>query len=197
MSDQVTGFGSTAFDDRRGRLTRVTFKADSASITWEWSESAWTQVDEMGPATRSDFALVYDSKRGVLLLVGGRFGNSLVGPTVRDTWVRDGKWKAVADMGPSPRVEMASAFDSDRSRVVLFGGFTVQEAAVAPTAGLVSLNDTWEWDGALWRQTQDMGPAPRGDAQMAYDKERKRMVLFGGFQPSKPFGDTWEYFDHS
>jgi hypothetical protein len=86
---------------------------------------------------------------------------------------------------------MSAAFDRARSQTVVFGGLT--------TVNLDDplVNDTWEWDGALWRQIQDMGPSRRTGAAMAYDVNRNRMVLFGGFGPNEArYSDTWEYFDY-
>jgi len=110
---------------------------------------------------------------------------------VRDTWAWNGRWKAVTDMGPSPRDGMGIIYDRDRNRVVAFGGASV------PPSKDPFLSDTREWDGKLWRQVQRMGPSRRGSAAMAYDVDRKRVVLFGGFGPNDSWPtDTWEYYDH-
>ena len=54
---------------------------------------------------------------------------------------------------------------------------------------------TWEWDGRLWTQRQDMGPSGRYGHALAYDSQRDRVVLFGGYAFLPPGGyvsDTWE-----
>jgi hypothetical protein len=199
VSDQVTGMGTSAFRHSRGRLIRTTFKENSPALTWEWNDGAWTQIDDMGPPKRAKFDLVYDVEHAVTLLVAGAIYSRntptgfFSGSPAKDTWAFDGRWKAVADFGPSPRWEQASAYDSDRNCVVLFGGTTV---SANPPANPMH-NDTWEWNGVLWRQVEDMGPSERAEAVMAYDKGRKRCVLFGGHQSdSNRFVDTWEYYDH-
>ena len=54
------------------------------------------------------------------------------------------------------------------------------------------MGETWGWDGKLWTQRQDMGPKRIGH-QMAYDAERDRIVMFGGYDDHNQFlGDTWE-----
>jgi hypothetical protein len=85
-------------------------------------------------------------------------------------------------MGPSARFDHAVAYDSARSRVVLFGG-----------GANTGLSDTWEWDGTAWTQMQDEGPAARSVHAMAFDSARSRVVLFGGDGGSQLFGDTWEW----
>jgi hypothetical protein len=39
------------------------------------------------------------------------------------------------------------------------------------------------------------GPAARWPAGMTFDSVRKRSVLFGGFNQTGDFGDTWELYD--
>jgi hypothetical protein len=83
------------------------------------------------------------------------------------------------------------AFDSLRSRTVLFGGDHIQPYALG------ALNDTWEWDGSQWtRDWTAAAPAPRAAQSMAFDSGRGRMVLFGGdnaaTSPITLFNDTWE-----
>ena len=51
----------------------------------------------------------------------------------------------MADTGPRPRSEHAMTFDSERKRVVLFGGVNWE-----PQSGYTWFNDTWEWDGGVW-----------------------------------------------
>jgi hypothetical protein len=73
--------------------------------------------------------------------------------------------------------------------VVLFGGY-VQKP---PPAMRFSSGATWEWDGTLWTQKQDIGPMPRDAHAMVFDSDRRHLVLFGGSASgSGMFGDTWE-----
>lgn len=81
----------------------------------------------------------------------------------------------------------AMAYDSDRGRVVLFGG------------GGASA-DTWEWDGTNWLNrtptviTSANNPPARYFSAMVYDSDRKRCVLFGGYGPDgQRRRDTWEW----
>jgi hypothetical protein len=85
---------------------------------------------------------------------------------------------------PPARAFAASAYDSNRDRVVVFGG------ANATT----NFGDTWEWDGSTWsnRLTPVAPPALMGSA-MAYDSARDVAVLFGGSSSSGVSSDTWEW----
>ena len=85
----------------------------------------------------------------------------------------------------------AMAYDSDRARVILFGG--ADESKV--------LGETWVWDGRHWGLVSSAGPGPRTFPAMAYDSLRKRVVLFGGNRvlfgrnpdENKFLNDTWEW----
>jgi hypothetical protein len=55
------------------------------------------------------------------------------------------------------------AFDSNRKRVVLFGG--------AFASG--NFADTWEWDGSFGMQSADTGPGARAGQAMVYDDARE------------------------
>src|SRR6266508_408374 len=86
---------------------------------------------------------------------------------------------------PPARTWAASAYDSGRDRVVVFGG---------STDGSPNLRDTWEWDGATWtNRAPATSPPPLAGAAMAYDTARGMSVLFGGSTPTATSSDTWEW----
>ena len=124
--------------------------------------------------------LVYDSTRRVVLLACGYDGNT----PLADTWTYDGSdWRRVA--APSAfvaRESAALAFDSIRSRGVLFGGLTVRGK---------ELDETWEWDGARWVvMNLRQRPPARCAAAMASGVGGTTM-LYGGNGRGRVLGDTW------
>src|SRR5437660_9983239 len=87
---------------------------------------------------------------------------------------------------PSYRTFAAMAYDSAHAQMVLFGGWGLYGETV--------LGDTWTWSGGQWTQrTPATAPSPRYGAAMAYDEPRQRIVLFGGFDGTKHFADTWAW----
>jgi|SRR5882724_3004613 len=92
-------------------------------------------------------------------------------------------WTQKQDIGPSSRTSHGLTYDSERQRLVLFGG----------DPGGPPLDDTWVWDGALWTEVADTGPSARHGLAMAFDSARKCVVLFGGASGSNLFGDTWTW----
>ena len=79
-------------------------------------------------------------------------------------------------------------FDSERGRTILFGG-------EGSTLGGV-FHDSWEWDGAMWRDATPSGikPPARRFHSLAYDPDRRRTVLFSGNDVGGDiyWDDTWE-----
>jgi hypothetical protein len=181
--------GPMAFDTKRQRPVAVTTPQEVQPLrTSELNGTNWTQVADAGPSWRTSFSVAYDEERAKLVLFGGNLVDGIFRPG-GDTWGWDGQvWQQLSDIGPSPRYGAAMAYDSARKRVVLFGGLANEGGASALKG------DTWTWDGALWEQLEDMGPSPRQGAAMAYDRDRDRMVLFGGttFKPGGDCRDTWE-----
>lgn len=85
---------------------------------------------------------------------------------------------------PAPRTDADMAFDAARGRLVMFGGVN----------GATYRGDTWEYDGAAWRQVSTAGPAGRRGHKMVYDSVRRRTLMFGGFaSPALGAFQTWAW----
>lgn len=156
---------------------------------WAWNGEKWRCMSKEGPPPRTFPALGYDDARKQLILFGGNrvlFGNDENKNTLlNDMWVWNGKeWMQIHTKTPPARAEASMTYDSDRQRMVLFGGYRMENGE------RIRLADTWEWDGQRWEQKSSNGPAPRNGTAMAYDKHRKRTVLFWGNDNS---GQTWEW----
>jgi hypothetical protein len=86
---------------------------------------------------------------------------------------------------PPARTWAASAYDSNRDRLVIFGG---------SSDGGANLGDTWEWDGSTWgNPSPAVAPPILAGAAMAYDSARHVSVLFGGASSTSTSSDTWEW----
>jgi len=154
------------------------------------------------PSARSYARMAFDRQDGVAVLFGGESlfdGGTRLSYDSDETWTWTGsRWiQRFPANHPQSRAAHAMVWDSNHSRVVLFGG---RRAATVPD-GLVSLlNDTWIWDGGNWRQiSTPNAPEPRQLFAMTYDSARDRVVLFGGSRftsDGKAFEavfDTWEF----
>jgi hypothetical protein len=147
------------------------------SETFEWREDAWQLLPHVGLPGFIDPTLAYDGTHGKMFAFGGR----LHGPTASQAamvasvvFQNDGSgWTAKGFPGaPSARERAASA--GFGSKIVLFGGRSLADPQVL-------LNDTWTFDGSLWKKLPISNPPPACEAsQLVYDKRRERLLLIGG-----------------
>ncbi|MDJ0699262.1 MAG: kelch repeat-containing protein [Woeseiaceae bacterium] len=152
--------------------------------TWAWNGAAWRRVAETGPSPRKWPAAAYDSRRGLVVLHGGRDGVGRSGPSLSDTWIWNGReWQQASVNGPTPRDHHRAAYDEARDRVVLFGGWNGESLE----------NDTWEWDGAEWQRVANDGPGPRAPFGMAYHESLESVVIAGGQDLNGAFDDIWAW----
>lgn len=160
--------------------------------TWAWDGEEWEQIleEDEGPGQRWGHNMVYDSKRGVIVMFGGVDADEVA--LANDTWEYDGEeWTEVTPEGTLPPAmrDFAMAYDSLRGVTVLFGGR--DESAEG-------FDQTWEYDGESWTEviTPD-APSTRHEVAMAYDSWRNQMILFGGSSGDLPDNrfkaDTWSY----
>ncbi len=110
-----------------------------------------------------------------------------------ELWMFDGfTWTRLPqELSPTPRQGSAMVFDTERDRLVLFGGF----ADASP------LQETWEHDGEVWTLREGLlGPPARSFHAMTWDPVGRVVVIHGGhlgppedLQQTNFLGDTWIY----
>lgn len=104
--------------------------------TWSWDGNDWTEFSPIrSPQSSDDRRMVFDSKRGVVILFGGHVrdweGSQLVWKPTEETWRFNGKnWKRIwpisgvsGSNSTLERSQHAMAYDPTRKQVVVFGGF--------------------------------------------------------------------------
>jgi hypothetical protein len=112
--------------------------SDLLADTWEYDGTSWTDVaTPASPSPRSRHTMVYDERRGAIVLFGGY--TFPPDTTLGDTWEYDGaSWTEIeSPVAPSARWSSAMTYDSVRGVVVLFGG----------SGSETMMGDTWEYVG--------------------------------------------------
>ena len=142
----------------------------------------WTNLLPRG-VTNSSMGCVYDSYRSRGVMFGGNDADNYQVHGRTYEWNGE-SWQLAATNGPLARANHALAFDKQRHRVVLFGGWTTPNDYCG---------DTWEWDGGSWVYLAVPGPGARANCAIAYDSQRAKTVLFGGSYYETIYGDTWEW----
>ncbi len=138
---------AVAYDTARNRLVLFGGRTNTGGVpstflsdTWELSGGNWTApfVPNPKPAARSSAAMAYDSVRGRAVLFGGISGNYPAFTVYNDTWEWDGtQWSQQQPAHtPGQRSGASMVYDSDRHRIVLFGG---SDSSGNP------IGETWEY----------------------------------------------------
>jgi len=161
----------------------------SSTLTDTWRlgpTGQWTQVTTAHmPAARARPVLAYDFTTNRTLLECLEMRPD--GVEVPATWFFDGiDWTRDAGASQPPqRTGHALVPDALSGGMLLFGG----------RAGAATLlADCWRWDGGRWiDRTPAVTPSPRWMFQIATDRARSRVVLFGGQDANGALGDTWEW----
>ena len=153
--------------------------------TWHWNGDKWTQISKWGPEARDSTEMAYHPLFRTIILYGGIQVCETHTKYFRDTWEWDGNVWSKAPGGLEGRWGHTMAFDPISKKIVLFGGFGIDN------------NDTYGWDGEYWSVISTSGPEKRHGHGMAYDRARDKMVLYGGRDGERIFNDTWEYTPQS
>ncbi|MCA8971433.1 MAG: hypothetical protein KDC95_16690 [Planctomycetes bacterium] len=113
---------------------------DALRLSWT------TRTTTNAPATTSEVAAAASKNHDILLFDGER----------GETWLLSGtQWTKQNGTSPGPRVGAAMAYDLFRDRFVLHGGRVEQNGQV------VTLDETWEWDGVWQLRTKGSDPLDR------------------------------------
>jgi len=159
---------------------------------WGYDATAgtWTDLGPRGaePPARALHSMVYVPTIEKLVMFGGFDGTTYL----NDTWAYDpaeNTWTNLAPAGVSPaaRDGHSLVFDPARGQVILFGGWN----------GKTEFGDTWAYNpnANTWLELAPTGdrPAARDSQAMTYDSTEGLVILFGGWNQSTEFNDTWLY----
>ncbi|HEV8658059.1 MAG TPA: kelch repeat-containing protein [Thermoanaerobaculia bacterium] len=150
------------------------------------------------PSARTGTRMVFDESSGFTILFGGETAvdtGTVQSYHPNETWIWTGDhWiQRFPANSPPGRSSPAMVYDSNRARIVLFGG----------RSGTSDLADTWVYDDRDWTQIQTGDvPSARSFPGAAYDRARDRVVLFGGGTTTTATNgtititnlyDTWEF----
>lgn len=188
-------------DPRRNSMVVVAGKQSELSCrAWELSlDSApvWTELSPGGeiPKARSGPSAIYDPIRDRIILHGGTksYDHGVSAETWSLTITPQPSWTRLlpTEGPPRQRRHHSAILDAAHDRMVIFGG--VQQNG---TSSAEFLNDAWTLplgEGAAWRPIAPLGSLPpgRGGHSSIFDRQRGRMIVFGGYVLSEWIADVW------
>ncbi len=145
---------------------------------------AWTKLAPASspPLPRGSHVAVYDARRHRMIVGGGW-------PTWEqgmDTWALSLKgrlaWSPLIDGGRPAwgRTDHTAVYDSDRERMVIYGGWSYEAQRIQGGAWTLSLAGERAWSRLEVVFTPGTFPDGRVSHSAIYDPVRERMVIFGG-----------------
>ena len=181
---------SIAFDRARGRV--VLFGGfNSASQQelrdiWEWDGTSWQQSSVSGASNTIALGVAYDEKTAATYLYSRAASG---GAPTASRW--NGTVLTAAASAAPPCVPVPRQFTALGSNP---GGFLLYVHS-CDLAGTATQPQSWRWDGSTWTQVAGTQPSLRYNSAMAYDRDRGRVVLYGGevAAGTPDLADTWEY----
>jgi galactose oxidase-like protein len=159
--------------------------------TWEWDGTQWTlQTPANSPSARYGHSMAFDSTRGrVVLFAGHPFCTPGRCFPSNETWEWDGtNWASITtNNAPQARTMQSMVFDTVRNATIMFGGETCGEVIRCTIQG-----DTWSYDGNDWTMLSPaQSPPPRYRFSMSYDSTTGQTLVFGGWDETTLFSDSW------
>ncbi len=187
-SDVVIAFGGTHTSYYEGPMI-----ANDTTWAYDANEEHWRQISPITQAERNDIMMAFDSESNMTIIFGGR-DNMPATKIAKDiTWAYDASIDAYFNMSPvltpGPKSNGFMVYDAQSDVCVVFGGFNDSNDAVASA-------ETWLYDfnTNTWTNASPAtNPPARYVHRMAYDSKSDRTILFGGFDGSSLYGDTWAY----
>jgi hypothetical protein len=184
---------AAAYDERRGvgvvcgpRFAPKSMPRPLPAETWLSDENRWRAGAATGPADCLMVGMAYDpASKSVVLIVA-----KLPAATSKAPWGATEQWHWAGRQwlkfsGPTPPAEPG------RWNVVR------TNTGLLLLDGLHSNGVRWRWDGRTWTEINMAGPTRRSSHVMAWDRERKRVVLYGGTlvegELRQRLSDTWEF----
>ena len=159
------------------------------------STPTWKQIfPSSSPSARVGHGMVYNPNNGVTFLTGGYYAGT--NSYYSDVWYYNSTintWTPVSATGFTgyARATLGIALDVSTNKVVIFGGHNNQN----PNNG-GHLGDTWIYDvtSQTWSNPNPSpAPSPRGWSMMTYIPSINKIFLYGGYDSTTVFNDTWLY----
>jgi tetratricopeptide (TPR) repeat protein len=151
---------------------------------WKWGGRRWEKIQAFGPGSRILNSAALNFSENLVTFFAG-WGKGKLSDKKADVWTFDGKnWSEVETNNTKTRDHHKMVYMDHLAAFLVYGGFTADFTPDTTTSLLC---------GKKFINLPIRGPGPRGNSAMAYDRLRRKVVLFGGNFPSKNKGDLWEF----
>jgi len=197
------------FDPSSERILYFFTEWDGSQFT-DWTTWAlslgdtlrWERLETVGgPPDRGDASVIFDTRRDRVVMFGGRRSEADGVHMLNDVWsvsLGDLRWQRLTPAGAQPpaRADHAAVYDSDRDRMLVFGGVAAHATSVFADLWALSLGNKPRWSRL---EPEDDGPRGRYGHAAVYVQGGHRLLVYGGIDSLGtygpwylPPGDVWE-----
>ena len=168
---------------------------DVSDDTYSWDGTDWTLLTPaQSPPPGAEYASAYSSAQSVGVITNGYYHQRYTRSWDSNTWLWNGtSWTPFSpDIRPSARFMTAMSWDSDRKRLVLFGGvigYDAKSQCISQDDTWAFDDDTWEYDGNTWIQFSQSTSPPATECAMAYEPFSETTFLVTRTRPVQ----TWRW----
>lgn len=144
------------------------------SILYERDGNSWKKINAQGPVGRRGHGWIYDEGRRETILIGGACrGKTVEDSLLFDVWHWSGaKWRQVNTNCPVKEPE--AVYDPINKGILVYGDANDKTSLENESKAAFEL---WEYKKEGWKKLSGNGPDIGGSRMMAYDSERKRLVV--------------------
>ncbi len=144
------------------------------AMVYEWDGKNWHSKEVKGPLGRRGHVWVYDESRKETLLIGGvTTGHISKDSILFDVWTwKDSKWKLMNSTCPVKEPE--AIFDPINNRILVYGDANNKTQL---NYNLPAAFELWQYKNNTWKKLSIDGPDITGSRMLAFDVERKRLVI--------------------
>jgi hypothetical protein len=132
------------------------------------------------PSGRIDYAAQYAPFAGGIVMHGG-WGPPAWKP-LAETWKLEATgWSQMSVSNAPAMAHLSMTLDEQRQVLVACGQTQVMNG----------LHEIWEFNGVAWSKTGELSGTMAGDAEITYDSDRHRLVIFRASSTGQE--ETWEF----
>lgn len=144
------------------------------AMIFEWDGKGWYSQEAKGPGGRRGHVWVHDESQKQTVLMGGVTTGVIIKDSILfDVWTWDGvKWELMNTTCPVKEPE--AVFDPADNRILVYGDANNKTRV---NYNLPAAFELWEYKNSTWKKISTNGPDITGSRMLAFDIERKRLVV--------------------
>ncbi len=144
------------------------------AMVYEWDGKGWHSKEPKGPVGRRGHVWIHDESKKQTVLMGGVATVDVSKDTILfDMWTWDGdKWELIN--ATCPVKEPEAVFDPVNNRILVYGDANNRNQI---NYNLATAFELWEYHNSSWKKLSTDGPDITGSRMLAFDVERKKLVV--------------------